>query len=70
MILDSRKHDVHEPSTAAGVTNDAELREGTLLAGRYLVMKRIAAGGMGEVFLAFDLKFEQVLAEVDTCVSR
>ena len=48
-----------------------QVREGTLLSGRYRVRKEIGAGGMGKVFVAWDesLKREvavKVLATIDT----
>ena len=35
-----------------------ELKEGTLLAGRYVLVRRIGSGGMAEVWLAEDRKLE------------
>jgi len=39
-----------------------ELREGTLLAGRYVLVRRIGSGGMAEVWLAEDRKLESRVA--------
>jgi len=64
--IDSQKSDVIPlASTTVPTAGPDDFRAGTIIAGRYLVMERIAAGGMGEVFLAYDLKFESLLAEAN-----